>query len=217
MDHPPFTLPHLPSLLRQAVPMLIEGVFAPLAVFYAALSLIGLNGALAAAMAWVYLGMLWRVVRRRRVPGTMALTAVAITAQAALGLWTGSAVVYFIQPEVGTICLGLILLATIRLRRPLLARLAQDYVHLPAFVLTHERVRQFFVRVTLLWAFVLIANSAGNIWLLLNESIGGFLLLRTVAMVAITGLAIAVSVWGFRRALRHLRLDTPAAPAAVGA
>ncbi|GLX02808.1 VC0807 family protein [Microtetraspora sp. NBRC 16547] len=211
MDHPPFTLPHLPSLLRQAVPMLIEGVFAPLAVFYVALSLIGLNGALVAAMGWVYLGMLWRVVRRKRVPGTMALTAVAITAQAALGWWTGSAIVYFIQPEVGTICLGMVFLASVGLRRPLLAKLAQDFVHLPSFVLRHERVRQFFVRVTLLWAFVLIANSAGNIWLLLNQSVGSFMLLRTVAMVAVTGLAIAVSAWGFRRVLHRLHLDTPAA------
>ncbi|MEV0969548.1 VC0807 family protein [Microtetraspora glauca] len=211
MDHPPFALPHLPSLLRQAVPMLVEGVLAPLAVFYAALSLVGLNGALWAAMGWVYLGMLWRVVRRKRVPGTMALTAVAITAQAALGLWTGSAIVYFIQPEVGTICLGMVFLASVRLRRPLLAKLAQDFVHLPSFVLRHERVRQFFVRVTLLWAFVLIANSAGNIWLLMNQSIGSFLLLRTIAMVAVTGLAIAVSVWGFRRVLHRLHLDTPAA------
>ncbi|WP_066940955.1 VC0807 family protein [Microtetraspora fusca] len=211
MDQPPFTPPHLPSLLRQAVPMLIEGVFAPLAVFYAALTLIGFNGALCAALAWVYLGMLWRVVRRTRVPGTMTLTAVALTAQAALGFWTGSAVVYLIQPEVGTICLGLVLLASLRLRRPLMAKLAQDFVHLPTFVLKHERVRQFFVRVTLLWAFVLIANSAGNIWLLLNESIGSFLLLRTVAMVAVTALAIGVSVWGFRRVLRRLSLDAATA------
>ncbi|WP_433218233.1 VC0807 family protein [Microtetraspora malaysiensis] len=211
MDHQPFTPPHLPSLLRQAVPMLIEGVFAPLAVFYATLTLIGLNGALIAALAWVYLGMLWRVVRRTRVPGTMVLTAVALTTQAALGFWTGSAVVYLIQPEVGTICLGLVLLASLRLRRPLLAKLAQDFVHLPAFVLKHERVRQFFVRVTLLWAFVLIANSAGNIWLLLNESIGSFMLLRTVAMAAAMGLAIAVSVWGFRRVLHRLNLDAATA------
>ncbi|GAA5063100.1 intracellular septation protein A [Thermocatellispora tengchongensis] len=211
MNHPPVTLPRLTALARQAVPRLLEGVVAPLAVFYAALALLGLNGALIAAVSWVYAGVAWRLVRRRRVPGTMVLAAIAITARALLGLWTGSAVVYFLQPELGTICISMAFLASVRLRRPLVQRLTLDYIHLPNAVLRHERVRRFFARITLLWAFVLLANSTVSIWLLLHQSIGTYLLVRTAAVAVISGLAIGVSIYAFRRVLSRLHHDAPKA------
>ncbi|MDH2430139.1 VC0807 family protein [Sphaerisporangium sp. TRM90804] len=212
MSHPSFTLPKITALLRQAVPRLLEGVVAPLAVFYAAFAVLGLNGALIAVMTWVYGGVLWRLVLRRPVPGTMVLAAIAITARAALGWWTGSAVVYFLQPELGTICISVAFLASVRLNRPLVQRLTLDYIHLPSAVLRHARVRRFFARITLLWAFVLLMNSAVSIWLLLHQSIGTYLLVRTSVVAAISGAAVAVSIYAFRRVLRRLHTD-PAVPA----
>ncbi|MER7206526.1 VC0807 family protein [Streptosporangium sp. NPDC000239] len=207
MSHPPVVLPRLTALVRQAVPKLLEGVVAPLAVFYAALAVLGLNGALIAAVSWVYAGVGWRLVRRVRVPGTMVLAAIAITVRALLGLWSGSAVVYFLQPELGTICISVAFLASVRLNRPLAQKLTLDYIHLPSAVLRHERVRRFFARITLLWAFVLLANSSVSIWLLLHESIGTYLLVRTGVVALISGLAAAVSVYAFRRVLRRLHHD----------
>ncbi|MER7134082.1 VC0807 family protein [Streptosporangium saharense] len=210
MSHPPVVLPRLTALVRQAVPKLLEGVVAPLAVFYAALALLGLNGALIAAVSWVYAGVGWRLVRRIRVPGTMVLAAIAITVRALLGLWSGSAVVYFLQPELGTICISMAFLASVRLNRPLAQKLTLDYIHLPSAVLRHERVRRFFARITLLWAFVLLANSSVSIWLLLHQSIGTYLLVRTSVVALISGLAAAVSVYAFRRVLRRLSTPSPA-------
>ncbi|MEV4093632.1 VC0807 family protein [Streptosporangium saharense] len=210
MSHPPVVLPRLTALVRQAVPKLLEGVVAPLAVFYAALALLGLNGALIAAVSWVYAGVGWRLVRRIRVPGTMVLAAIAITVRALLGLWSGSAVVYFLQPELGTICISMAFLASVRLNRPLAQKLTLDYIHLPSAVLRHERVRRFFARITLLWAFVLLANSSVSIWLLLHQSIGTYLLVRTSVVALISGLAAAVSVYAFRRVLRRLSAPSPA-------
>ncbi|RCG30729.1 DUF3159 domain-containing protein [Sphaerisporangium album] len=209
MSHPTFTLPRITALLRQAVPKLLEGVVAPLAVFYTALALLGLDGALIAAVSWVYAGVLWRVVRRRPIPGTMLLAAIAITARAAVGWWTGSAVVYFLQPELGTICISMAFLASVRLNRPLVQKLTLDYIHLPSAVLRHERVRRFFARITLLWAFVLLANSTVSIWLLLHQSIGTYLLVRTAVVAAISGVAVGISIYAFRRVLRRLHTDTP--------
>ncbi|GAA3098620.1 VC0807 family protein [Streptosporangium carneum] len=215
MSHAPVALPRLTALIRQAVPKLLEGVVAPLAVFYAALAVLGLNGALIAAVSWVYAGVGWRLVRRVPVPGTMILAAIAITVRALLGLWTGSAVVYFLQPELGTICISVAFLASVRLNRPLAQKLTLDYIHLPSAVLRHERVRRFFARITLLWAFVLLANSSVSIWLLLHQSIGTYLLVRTSVVALISGLAAAVSVYAFRRVLRRLHHDP--APAALTA
>ncbi|MEV7006173.1 VC0807 family protein [Streptosporangium sp. NPDC051022] len=215
MSHVPVALPRLTALLRQAVPKLLEGVVAPLAVFYAALAVLGLNGALIAAVSWVYAGVAWRLIRRVRVPGTMVLAAIAITVRALLALWSGSAVVYFLQPELGTICISMAFLASVRLNRPLAQKLTLDYIHLPSAVLRHERVRRFFARITLLWAFVLLANSSVSIWLLLHQSIGTYLLVRTSVVALISGLAAAVSVYAFRRVLRRLHHDP--APAALTA
>ncbi|GHH67318.1 hypothetical protein GCM10017673_14120 [Streptosporangium violaceochromogenes] len=213
MSHTPVALPRLAALIRQAVPRLLEGVVAPLAVFYAALALLGLNGALIAAVGWVYAGVGWRLIRRIPVPGTMILAAIAITVRGLLGLWSGSAVVYFLQPELGTICVSMAFLASVRLNRPLVQRLTLDYIHLPSAVLRHERVRRFFARITLLWAFVLLANSSVSIWLLLHQSIGTYLLVRTSVVALISGVAAVISVHAFRRVLRRLHHDP--APAAL--
>ncbi|WP_326636878.1 DUF3159 domain-containing protein [Streptosporangium sp. NBC_01755] len=217
MSHQPIVLPRLAALARQAAPRLLEGVVAPLAVFYAALAVLGLRGALVAAVTWVYAGVGWRLVRRIPVPGTMILAVIAITVRALLGFWTGSAVLYFLQPELGTICISMVFLASVRLNRPLVQRLTLDYIHLPSAVLKHERVRRFFARITLLWAFVLLANSAVSIWLLLHElheSIGTYLLVRTSAVAVISGLAVAFSLYAFRRVLRRLHYDPLAVPPA---
>lgn len=213
MSHQPIVLPRLAALARQAAPKLLEGVVAPLAVFYAALALLGLKGALIAAVTWVYAGVGWRLVRRIPVPGTMILAIIAITVRALLGFWTGSAVIYFLQPELGTICISMVFLASVRFNRPLVQKLTLDYIHLPSAVLKHERVRRFFARITLLWAFVLLANSAVSIWLLLHESIGTYLLVRTSAVAVISGLAVAFSLYTFRRVLRRLHYDPLATPA----
>ncbi|MBO3746712.1 hypothetical protein J5X84_11595 [Streptosporangiaceae bacterium NEAU-GS5] len=207
MHSPQFVMPRLTALVRQAVPRLLEGVVAPLAVFYAALAVLGLNGALIAAVSWVYVGVLYRLIRRRPVPGTMLLAAIAITARAALGLWSGSAVVYFIQPELGTICISMAFLASVRFNRPLVQKLTLDYIHLPSFILRHERVRRFFARITLLWAFVLLCNSSVSIWLLLHESISTYLMVRTGAVAVISGLAFLGSAWAFKRLLHRLHSE----------
>src|SRR5258708_39219697 len=44
-----FDLPRLPAMLRHALPNFVEGVIAPVAVFYAALVLLGFHGALIVA------------------------------------------------------------------------------------------------------------------------------------------------------------------------
>ncbi|MEV5408478.1 VC0807 family protein [Thermopolyspora sp. NPDC052614] len=209
MSHPSFALPRMTALIKQATPRLLEGVVAPLAVFYTAFAVLGLTGGLVAVLAWVYGGIGWRLIRRRPVPGTMLVAAMAITARSAFGWWTGSHVVYFIQPELGTICIAMAFLASVRLRRPLVERLTLDYIHLPAFVLRHERVRRFFARITLLWAFVLLVNSTMSIWLLLHESVGTYLLVRTSAVAVVSTLAVTFSVIAFRRVLRRLHAETP--------
>jgi uncharacterized membrane protein len=103
---------------------------------------------------------------------------------------------------VATVFAGSVLLG-----RPLAQRLAADFLPLPEALLARDGVRRFFQRVSLLWAVVFLANAGIGLWLLVSQPLATFLWSRTVASLALTGLAAAVSTWWFRRCVRA----TPAA------
>jgi hypothetical protein len=209
-DHHGFDLPRLPAMLRHALPNFIEGVIAPVAVFYAALVLLGFHCALITAVGWVYAGVLWRVARGRPVSGTLMLAAVGVTIRAVLAAATGSVVVYFLQPTLGTLLVSMSFLCSVPLRRPLAQKIATDMVPMPDAFLKHDRVRQFFLRISLLWSLVFLVNSLISLWLLLHQSIGFFLWVRTSFVAVLGAAAVAVSVLGFRRLLRNVNAE-PAA------
>ncbi|WP_157429728.1 VC0807 family protein [Actinomadura oligospora] len=206
-----FELPRLAVLLRHAAPRFVEGVIAPVAVFYAAFALFGLNGGLIAAVAWVYCGIAWRCARGHGVTGMLMLAALGVTVRAGLAAATQSAMVYFLQPTLGTLMVSVSFLASVPLRRPLAQKLATDMVPMPEPFLRHVRVRRFFSRVSLLWASVFLLNTGLSLWMLLHQSITVFLWVRTSLVAAIGAVAVAASVWGFRRCVGRVNADPAAA------
>ncbi|XVQ14473.1 VC0807 family protein [Spirillospora sp. CA-255316] len=217
MDRTPqhgFELPRLTCMLRHALPRFVEGVIAPVAVFYAALVLLGLNGALVAAVSWVYGGIAWRYWRGHGVPAMLLLAALGVTVRAVLAAVTGSPVVYFLQPTLGTLLVSMAFLASVPLRRPLAQKVATDMVPMPEAFLKHARVRQFFLRISLMWSLVFFANALFSLWMLFHESIGTYLWVRTSVVALLGAAAAAVSVLGFRRCLRHVNGEPGAEPAA---
>ncbi|MBB5079630.1 VC0807 family protein [Nonomuraea endophytica] len=207
MNHPPITLPRLTTLARDAVPKLLEAVVAPLVIVYASVWLLGTQGALFAGLAWLFGGLIWRLARRAKVPATMWMAALALSFRTAVSFWTGDWHYWAIQPELGTICISVVFLASVRLNKPLVQKLTLDFVPLPSVVLKHARMRRFFARITLLWGFVLLANSTVSIWLALNESqLQGYMLVRTGVVALISGSAIAFSVLAFKRVLRRMHV-----------
>jgi hypothetical protein len=201
--HPLLPLPRPRVLARHALPHLIEATVIPLGLFYAGLKLWSLWGALLATLVWSYTALLRRLVMGRRVPGTLLLGALTLTGRTALALATGSAFLYFLQPTLGTALLAAAFAGSVLLGRPLALRLAADFVPLPATLLANARVRRFFLRISLLWSFVFLANTAISLWLLLNQSLVTFLWARALASLILTGGAIAVSTLAFRRCLRR--------------
>jgi hypothetical protein len=215
--HHGFELPRLTSMLWHALPRFVEGAVAPVAVFYAAFALLGLTGGLIAAVSWVYGGIAWRYWRGHGVPALMLLAALGVTVRAVLAAVTGSPVVYFLQPTLGTLLVSMAFLASVPLGRPLAQKLAADMVPLPEAFLEHARVRQFFLRISLLWSLVFFTNAAISLWMLFHESIGTYLWVRTSLVALLGAAAVAVSVLGFKRCLRHVNGEpaVPALPAAA--
>ncbi len=198
-----FELPRLRALARHALPRVLEGTVLPVVVFAVALHLLGVTGAVVAGLLTSYLVVLRHVVAGRRVPGVVVLGAVLLTARSALTLATGSAFVYFLQPTLGTVLVGLAFLGSVAAGRPLAERLARDFCPIPADVLANEHVRRFFLRISLLWAAVQLANAGLTLWLLLSESLGFYVVFRSVVSIGLTAAAIAVSTAWFTRSMRR--------------
>ncbi len=194
--------PRLAALARYATPQVLEATLIPLGLFYGGLRLLGLWGALLAALIWSYTSLLRRLVTRRRVPGILVLGVVGLTARTGLALVTGSAFLYFLQPALGTGLLASVFIGSVLLGRPLAMRLAVDFMPLPEALLANDRVRRFFLRISLLWAAVFLVNAGISLWLLVSQSLATFLWTRTVASVVLTGGAVAASTWAFRRCVK---------------
>ena len=196
-------IPRLRVLARQAVPHIFEATLAPLALFYLSLWLLGITGALFTALGWTYCALLRRVVTGRRIPGVLVLGALGLTARTAISFATGSTFVYFLQPTLVTVAIAGAFLLSVPAGRPLAERLAEDFFPLPADVLASSTVRRFFVRISLLWAFVNLANAALTMWLLLTQSVSVYVAARTGVSVVFTGAAIALSTLWFKRSMRE--------------
>jgi hypothetical protein len=204
LEIPHFEMPRLRTLARHAVPHVIEGTVVPLALFLLMLHFVGVWGAVLVGLGWTYVAVGRRLVSGQRVPGILLLAAVTITARTAVAVASGSVVVYFLQPTLGTALVAAAFLLSVPLGRPLAERLARDFCPIPSGVLAQTPVRQFFLRITLLWAFTQLANASLTLWLLFSQSLATFLVAKTLVSWGLTGGAIVVSTIWFRRSMtRH--------------
>ncbi|MEZ5169122.1 MAG: VC0807 family protein [Acidimicrobiia bacterium] len=199
-----FEIPKLRTLARHAIPNVVEGTIIPVGVFLLTLRLLGVWGAVAAGLLWAYGNILRRVVTQKRVPGILILGALTLTARSVLAASTGSTFIYFLQPTLGTALVAFAFLLSVPLGRPLAQRLAADFCPIPADVLADQRVRRFFLRISLLWAFTQFVNAGITIWLLVSQSVGTYVVAKTLLSMGLTGGAIAVSAFYFHRSMtRH--------------
>jgi hypothetical protein len=197
-------IPDLRTVARHAVPRVVEGTIVPLALFLLGLRVIGLWGAMAAGLVWIYLAIAARVVLRRRVPGILMIGALTLTARTAIALLSHSVVVYFLQPSLATMLVAAAFLLSVPLNRPLAGRLAADFCPLPVEVHANTHVRRFFRQISLLWAFAQTVNAALTIWLLFSQSLATFVVLRSAVSMGVTASAIVASTLWFKRSMsRH--------------
>jgi hypothetical protein len=214
VEHHHFELPRLRELFRHAIPQILEAIIVPLGLFYAGLLLLGPRGAICVALAWNFTALLRRVWRRERLPGVLLIGTVGLTARSVIALASSSSLfVYFLQPSLGTALLGAAFLLSVPLGCPLAEKLAHDFVPLPPSFFKRPKVRQLFVRISLLWALVSMINAAGTLALLINVPIGAFLAAKTGFSWALTLGAIVLSSWWFRRGLRRHSAEPVPAPA----
>jgi hypothetical protein len=185
------------------VPNLIEATVVPVGIFYLALHFAGMVGAIVLGLAWCYGAIARRALQRQRIPGILLLGAALMTARSIVGLATGSMFLYFLQPTLGTVAVAGAFLVSVPLRRPLAARLADDFCPLPVGFAGHPHVARFFRNISLLWAAVYLSNAGLTLWLLLSQPVERFVWMKPLVSWGLTGSAIAVSVVYFVRSMRR--------------
>jgi intracellular septation protein A len=222
-EHRMTTLIHLPpigSLLRHAGRPLLESTLIPLALFWILFTHAGFDAGIIGALSWSALAIGRRVVTRRRIPAILWLTTVLLVARTVVGLWTGSAFLYFLQPTVQNFVFAALLLVTIGLDRPLLAKLADDFCAFPDALIQHPRMKSFFKKVSLLWAAVFLVNGVTTLAVLATQTVGNFLMVSTAGSYSLVAVGIGLSLWWFHRSLAGegigLRIGVPQPKLRVG-
>jgi len=190
-------MPEPRAALRHAVPVVLEAIVAPLGLFYLVLMLWGFRGALSAALGWSFLALGRRLHRGERISMLLLLGTLLLTLRTAVSFITGSSFLYFAQPTAGTIVIAFVLFGSALLGRPFTQRFAGDFCPIDPELLARPLVHRFFVRISVLWATVLLLNAGFVLWLLLTSSLHAFVLERAAVTYSMTALAIYLSIRQF--------------------
>ena len=128
---------------------------------------------------------------------------ILITLRTVIAFVTGSAFLYFAQPTAGTVAISLALLVSAVVGRPFTQRFAHDFCPMDPAIMKRPLVRRFFIRISVLWATVLMLNAGLVFWLLVSSSLRSFVLERSVVTYGLTAIAIFFSITGFMAMMRR--------------
>jgi hypothetical protein len=185
------------AALRHAVPVVVEAVVVPLALFYSVLTFWGFRAALLAALGWSFLALGRRLHRGERVSMLLMLGTLLLSLRTTVSLITGSSFLYFAQPTAGTVVIAFVLIGSAVIGRPFTQRFAGDFCPMDPELLARPRVHRFFVRISVLWATVLLLNAGFVFWLLVTSSLRAFVLERAGVTYSLTAFAIYLSIRQF--------------------
>lgn len=192
--HHPIVIPNWRHACRHALPNVIEGKLVPVVLFIALLELSGVTAALLVALGWSIGSIGYRRATGRRVPGLVVLSAVTLLARTVAALVSGSLLVYFLQPTVTTVLVGIAFMASVAIGNPLALKLACDVLPFDEATRTHPIVHRFFVRLSAMWAVTSLINASITVWLLLTKSPTTFVLVKSVLGPATAVVTIAIGL-----------------------
>ena len=196
-------IPHLRSTLARAAVLLLETVVVPSVLLALLLHFAGLVPALSAVLGWAALVIGARRLLRRDLPRTLLLCTGMLVSRAIFALVMSSAVVYVLQPALGSVLMFLIFVGSAMLGRPITARLAKDFVRLPAELFAHRTVNRVFVEVALLWGGSRLIDAAMTIGFL-HWGVEAGLLSRGILSGLLTALTVAICAGHGWRKLRRV-------------
>jgi len=196
------TAPHVievgalkPALIR-AARLFAETVLVPTGLLYILLHTAGLFPALLSVLGWCTLTVAIRWISGRHLPGTLLVCAGSLCARAGVALALSSALVYFVQPVIGSLFMAVLFLGSALLGRPITQRLARDFVAMPVQLRTHSGLNRVFTQTAALWGLGRLIDAGMSIGFL-HMGVDFAILSRGVFSTALTILMVIVCAgWG---------------------
>lgn len=198
-------LPGKRAVAGHAVRYLTIGMLIPTVIFYAGYRYCGLQAAVWGSLVWSIGIVIHRMVGSQRVEATLVFGLALTVIRGVIGVSTGSAFLYLLQPVISTYATGVILLGSVVIGHSFAQSAVRDFLPLPLSLLRRPRVHRLSVRLTALWGTMYLMNAAGTTWLILNNDVGRFVVVSKLFGLALTALTVLVSVaatWVVLRAER---------------
>ena len=199
-DAPPYVIEigALRPAVTRAARLFAETVLVPTGLLYLLLHTAGLVPALAAVLGWCALTVTLRWIAGRHLPGTLLVCAGSLCARATVALALSSALVYLVQPVIGSLFMAALFLGSALLGRPITMRLARDFVALPVHLLHHRGLRRVFTQTAALWGLGRLIDAGMSIGFL-HMGLDAALLSRGLLSGVLTALMVVVcAAWGIR-------------------
>jgi hypothetical protein len=169
-------------------------VVIPAVLLAATVVLLNVTSALIVAASWMVGVTCWRWATRRTVSWLLLLALLILSIKTVFTLATGNTFVYFVQPVFTDAAVATIFLGSLWTGLPIVARIASDFYPVDAEIAERPRVRRLFRRLTFMWGMVIIAKGMVTLWLLESLSIADFVVVKSGAIIALTGLAAGATV-----------------------
>jgi|SRR5579864_5463262 len=187
-------------LLRSTGPRLLRDILGPTLSFYAGWKATG-NVVIGIALGTLVAFAAYRYERRRGRPGAIAQLVLAfVVLQAVIGLATGSATAYLMQPAIlGTIN-GAIWLGSVAIGKPLAALFAADVFPIDEETRKSEEFRAVFRHISLVFGTFFLVFALVQLAVLLVVGIDAFIGLRVLDAILI----LALIVYAVRYAVDNL-------------
>ena len=199
-------LPRPLRLLLTAGWNLAESIGLPLAAYAVAAWFYGRDAGLVSGLAAIWLTALFRKIATGSVPGLLTISAVVLTLQTAVVLASGELWLFLLQVPLANLAMCVLFARTAGGPDPLIARLAAEVVALRQPGARHPGLHRFFQRATWLWAGIFLLLTAGLALLMVTEPASVFLMLSTVATIALVVAGAGASTVWFLWVLRRLGL-----------
>src|SRR3954447_12743453 len=178
------------SLLRSVGPRLLRDILGPTLFFYAVWKLSGNVIAGIATGSAVSL-VAYRYERRHSRPGLIARFVLAIVVlQAVVGLATGSATAYLIQPAILGAVNGAVWLGSVAIGRPLAGVFAREIFPVDEEMRASAEYRYVFRHVSLLFGLFFLVFAVIQLSVLLIAGVGAFVAVRVVDVVCTLGMVV---------------------------
>ncbi len=185
------------------MPQFAAEALLPVAAFYTAWRLYGLGAGIAVSTV-ISVALAVMLVRSGRDVGVVAVGAVFVVVQAAVGLASGSATVYLAQPVVLSALWGVAYLVSVLVGRPLIGVFACAWYPFPRWFRASAPFRREFALQSLVWAAYCFARAALRLVFLLHSGVGGFVLVSFVSGTPVIAALVAWGLWHARRSFARL-------------